>query len=55
MKTLDVSNVTNKEEIMLDEDNVDLSKLVTLLIQEVKILKDEVSALKEELKDKGGE
>jgi hypothetical protein len=45
-KTLDVSNVTNKEEIMLDKDNVDLSKLVTLLISEVKKLKNEIEDLK---------
>ena len=46
MKKLDVSNVTNKDEIMLNEDNVDLSKLVTLLIDEVKKLKLEVEELK---------
>ncbi len=46
VKKLDVSNVTNKDEIMLNEDNVDLSKLVTLLIDEVKKLKLEVEELK---------
>ena len=46
MKTLDVSNVTNKEEIMLNDNNIDLSKLVTLLVSEVKKLKNEIKDLK---------
>lgn len=44
---LDVSNVTNKDEIMLDDDNADLSKLVTMIFKEVKELKAEVKRLKE--------
>ena len=46
VKTLDVSNVTNKEEIMLNDNNIDLSKLVTLLVSEVKKLKNEIKDLK---------
>lgn len=44
---LDVTNVTNKDEIMVDENNADLSKLVTILFKEVKELKAEIKALKE--------
>ena len=33
---LDVSNVTNKDEIMLDDENADLGKLVTILFKKVK-------------------
>ena len=46
VKTLDVSNVTNKEEIMLNDNNIDLSKLVTLLVSEVKKIKNEIKDLK---------
>lgn len=44
---IDVSNVRNKEEIMLDEENADLGKLVTLLIKEVKDLKIKEKELQE--------
>lgn len=44
---LDVTNVTNKDEIMLDENSADLGKLVTVLFKEVKDLKEEVRRLKE--------
>lgn len=42
---LDVSNVTNKDEIMLDDGNADLGKLVTMLFKEVKELKARVAEL----------
>lgn len=44
---LDVTNVTNKDEIMLNEDSADLGKLVTVLFKEVKELKEEIKKLKE--------
>ena len=44
---LDVTNVTNKDEIMLNEDSADLGKLVTILFKEVKELKEEIKRLKE--------
>ena len=44
---LDVTNVTNKDEIMLNEDSADLGKLVTVLFKEVKELKEEIKRLKE--------
>lgn len=44
---LDVTNVTNKDEIMLDEYSADLGKLVTVLFKEVKELKTEIKRLKE--------
>lgn len=46
---IDVSNVQNKEEIMLNENHVDLGKLVTLLIKEVKDLKIQCKTLQEEV------
>lgn len=44
---LDVSNVSNKDSIMLDENNVDYGKLLTMLVKEVKELKSEIKRLKE--------
>ncbi|MBS6025610.1 MAG: phage tail protein [Paeniclostridium sordellii] len=43
---LDVSNVTNKEDLMIDESNIDLAKIVTMLVDEVKQLKLEIKQLK---------
>ena len=37
---LDVSNVKNKEDILVNEENVDLGKLVILLIKEIQELKN---------------
>lgn len=45
--TLDVSNVSDKSSIMLDENNADHGKLITMLIKEVKDLKAEIKRLKE--------
>lgn len=44
---LDVSNVSDKDSIMLDEKNVDYGKLLTMLVKEVKDLKAEIKRLKE--------
>ena len=43
---LDVTNISNKENILVDDDNVDLGRLVLELISEVKQLKAEVAMLK---------
>ena len=45
-KIIDVSNVSNKKEILIDEKNVDLSKLVTVMLEEIKRLKNEIENLK---------
>lgn len=45
--TLDVSNVSDKASIMLDENNADHGKLITMLFKEVKELKAEIKRLKE--------
>lgn len=44
---LDVSNVTNKDELMADDCNAKTDKLITLLFKEVKSLKEEIKRLKE--------
>ena len=43
---LDVTNISNKENILVDDENVDLGRLVLELISEVKQLKAEVAMLK---------
>lgn len=43
---LDVTNISNKEDILVDDENVDLGRLVLELISEVKQLKAEVAMLK---------
>lgn len=43
---LDVTNISNKESILVDDENVDLGRLVLELISEVKQLKAEVAMLK---------
>ena len=43
---LDVTNISNKESILVDDENVDLGRLVLELISEVKQLKAEVAILK---------
>ena len=43
---LDVTNISNKDNILVDDDNVDLGRLVLELISEVKQLKAEVAMLK---------
>lgn len=43
---LDLSNVVNKEELLINENSADLGKLVTLLFSEVKNLKAEIVKLK---------
>lgn len=44
---LDVSNVSNKDILMLDDNNIDYAKLLTILVKEIKELKAEVRQLKE--------
>ena len=43
---LDVTNISDKESILVDDENVDLGRLVLELISEVKQLKAEVAMLK---------
>ena len=49
VKILDVSNVSNKSEILADDNNADLGKLVILLFDEVKKLKEDIRHIKSQL------
>ena len=51
VKILDVSNVSNRSEILADDNNADLGKLVILLFDEVKKLKEDIRHIKSQLQD----
>lgn len=46
--TLDISKVSNKEALLLDKDNIDLAKLVTVLVDRVKNQEERLSKLEDE-------